>query len=177
LTIFRNNEILDNTNQIYRGERRINVGFASGNPETDFELVEFSTSGGKGYVVQRTKDKQKLSHWSLPISQGLYAFDVAGTAYRQEALQDLVFSPGKRLAILPEPTNPVDPEALAVWDNAHKLHIGYVPKDCSSKMKKRMIEEGGFTYISMWENKEGKLRVGLRVLAIAPNVKIKLPNK
>jgi hypothetical protein len=153
------------------------MGLLSGNPQTDFELVEFSTAGGKGYVVQRTKDKQKLSYWSLPVSQGLYAFDVAGTSYRKEALQDSAFSPGRRLAILPDPANPVDPEALAVWDSAHKLHVGYVPKDCSSKMKKRMIEEEGFTYISMWENREGKVRVGLRVLVIAPNVKIKLPNK
>jgi hypothetical protein len=153
------------------------MGFLSGKPETDFELVEFSTSVGKGYIVQRTKDKQRLSYWSLPISQGLYAFDVAGTSYRQEALQDSAFSPGKRLAILPDPANPADPKALAVWNSAHKLQVGYVPKDCSSNMKKRMTEEKGFTYISMWENRKGKVRVGLRILVIAPNVKIKLPNK
>jgi hypothetical protein len=143
----------------------------------DFELVPYSTTGGRGYVVQRTKDKQRLSYWSLPVSQGLYAFDVAGTSYRKEALQDSAFNPGKRLAILPEPDNPVDPQALAVWDSAHKLHIGYVPNDCPPKMKKRMIEEEGSTYISMWENREGKERVGLRVLVIMPNAKIKLPNK
>jgi len=153
------------------------LGLSSGNPQTDFELVRFATAGGEGYVVQRTKDKQRLSYWSLPLSQGLYAFDVAGTAYRKEPLQDSAFSPGKRLAILPDPTNPIDPEALAVWDSTHKLHVGYVPKDCSSKMKRRMIGEEGFTYISMWEDKEGKVRVGLRVLVIAPNVKIKLPNE
>jgi len=113
----------------------------------------------------------------LPVSQGLYAFDVAGTSYRKEALQDSAFSVGKRLAILPDPTNPVDPQALAVWDSAHKLHIGFVPKDCSSAMKKRMIKEEGYTYLSIWENREGKTRVGLRVLVIRPDVKIKLPNK
>jgi hypothetical protein len=155
----------------------VTLGLSSGNLQTDFELIRFATAGGKGYVVQRTKDKQRLSYWSLPVSQGLYAFDVAGTAYRKEALQDSAFSPGKRLVILPDPTNPVDPEALAVWDSTHKLHIGYVPKDCSPRMKKRMIGEEGFTYISMWEEKKGKVRVGLRVLVIAPNVKIKLPNE
>lgn len=154
------------------------MGLLSSNSQsTDFELVQHSTTGGKGYVVQRTKDKQKLSYWSLPVSQGLYAFDVAGTSYRKEALQDSAFSPGKRLAILPDPANPVDPEALAVWDSAHKFHIGFVPKDCSSAMKKRMIEEEGYTYLSMWENREGKTRVGLRVLVIRPDVKIKLPNR
>ena len=150
------------------------MGLFSRSEQTDFELVQHSTSGGKGYVVQRTKDKQRLSYWSLPVSQGLYAFDVAGTSYRKEALQDSAFSPGKRLAVLPDPANPVDPEALAVWDSTHKLHIGYVPEDCSHKMKKRMIEEG-LTYISIWENRVGKERVALRVLAISPNVKIKLP--
>jgi hypothetical protein len=153
------------------------LGLSSDNPQTDFELVRFATARGEGYVVQRTKDKQRLSYWSLPVSQGLYAFDVAGTAYGKEHLQDSAFSPGKHLVILPDPSNPMDPEALAVWDSTHKLHIGYIPKDCSSKMKKRMIGEEGFTYISMWEEKEGKVRVGLRVLVVAPNVKIKFPNE
>lgn len=143
--------------------------------ETDFELIQHSTSERKGYVVQRTKDKQRLGYWSLPISQGLYAFDVAGTSHRKEALQDSAFSPGKRLAILPDPANPADPKALAVWDSAHKLHIGFVPEACSPAMKKRMAEEGGYTYLSMWESMKGSKRVGLRILVIRPDVKIKLP--
>ena len=149
----------------------------NGNIQPDFELVQHSTAEGKGYVVERTKDKQKLSYWSLPVSQGLYAFDVAGTSYRKEALQSSAFNPGKRLTILPDPANPVDPKALAVWDSSRKFHIGFVPKECSFKLKKRMTEEEGFTYISMWESRKGKVRVGLRVLVIGPNVKIKLPNE
>ena len=143
----------------------------------DYELVHFSKAGGNGYVVQRIRDKQKLSHWSLPISEGLYAFDVAGTSYRKQALQDSAFSPGRRLAIIPEPNNPEDSEALAVWDLTHRLHIGYMPKDCSPKIKRRIIDGEGFTYMSMWENREGKVRLSLRVLVIGTNAKIKLPNK
>jgi hypothetical protein len=151
------------------------MGLPSHSEQADFELVQHSTSEGRGYVVQRTEDKQRLSYWSLPISQGLYAFDVAGTSRRKEALQDSAFSLGKRLAILPDPANPADSKALAVWDSAHKLHIGFVPKDCSSAMKKRMTEEEGYTYLSMWESMKGSMRVGLRVLVIRPDVKIKLP--
>lgn len=143
---------------------------------TDFELKGHSTAEGTGYVVQRSRDKQRLAYWSLPVSQGLYAFDVAGTSYRRKALQDPAFSPGKRLAIVPEPTNRADPHALAVWDNAHKHHIGYVPKDCTTAMRRRMREERGYTYLSMWENRKGKVRVGLRVLAIRPDVSIRFPN-
>ena len=153
------------------------MGFFSRKPQQfDFELVKHSTSEGEGYVVQRIKDRQRLRYSSLPISQGLYAFDVAGTSYRAEDFQRSAFSPGKRLAILPDPANPVDPQALAVWDSAHKFHIGYVPQDCPPTMKKRMIEEEP-TYISMWENRKGELRVGLRVLVISSDVKIKLLNK
>lgn len=144
---------------------------------TDFELKGHSTAEGRGYVVQRSQDRQRLAYWSLPVSQGLYAFNVAGTSYRRKALQDPAFSAGKRLAIIPEPTNPADPEALAVWDNAHKRHIGYVPKDCPTAMRRRMREERGYTYLSMWENRKGKVRVGLRVLAIKSDVRIRLPNK
>jgi hypothetical protein len=162
---------------LYTGDRSVIMGLLTSNTQADFELVQFSTAEGEGYVVQRTRDKQRLSHWSLPVSQGLYAFDVAGVTYRKEALQDPAFSPGKRLAVIPETANPVDPGALAVWDSTRKLHIGYVPKDCSPKMRNRMAEEEGFTYVSMWESREGKARMGLRVLAIAPNVRIKLPNR
>jgi hypothetical protein len=159
-------------------ERSVVMGLlTSNNTQADFELVQFSTAGGEGYVVQRIKDEQRLSYWSLPVSQGLYAFDVAGVTYRKEALQDPAFSPGKRLAIIPEATNPADPEALAVWDGACRLHVGYVPRDCPSKMKKRMAKEEGFTYVSMWESREGKVRIGLRVLVVAPDVRIKLPNR
>jgi len=155
------------------------MGLFSGNSQStvfDFELVQYSTAKGKGYVAQRIKDKQRLSYWSWPFAPGLYAFDVAGTSYRRKALQDSVFSPGKRVAIIPDTNNPADPEALAVWDSAHKLQIGYVPKERLPQMKK-IIKEEGLTCISMWENREGKERVGLRVLVIMPNVKIKLPNK
>jgi hypothetical protein len=153
------------------------MSLLNSNAKPDFELVKHSTSEGKGYVVQRTKDKQRLRYETLPLSQGLYAFNVAGTSYRNEALQGSAFNPGKRLAVIPDPANPVDPKALAVWDSSRTFHIGFVPRECSSKLKKRMAEEEGFTYISMWETRKGKVRVGLRVLVIAPNVKIKLPNK
>ena len=140
----------------------------------DFELVRFSTDAGRGFFVRRTKDKQRLAHWSLPISQGLYAFDVAGTSYRRKALQEPGFSPGKRLAVVPEPNNPVDPEALAVWDSACNLHVGYVPRDCAPTIKRRIIDGERFKYVSMWENRKGRLRVGLRVLVIAADVKVRL---
>lgn len=146
-------------------------------PPTEYELVQFSEEQGNGYVVQRVRDKQKLRHQTLPISQGLYAFDVAGTSYRKQALQDQAFAPGSQLAVIPNPDNPVDREALAVWDLKRRLHIGYVPKDCSRTIRKRIINGEPFTFLSMWENRRAMDRVGLRVLVVAPNASIKLPNE
>ena len=46
---------------------------------------------------------------------------VAGASYRAEALQDSGFDPGRRLALVPEPDNEHDPNALGVWNEERTL--------------------------------------------------------
>src|SRR5881227_1265759 len=52
---------------------------------------------------------------------------VAGVSYRLDALQDDAFAPGRRLALVAEPDNEHDPNAIAVWDEERRVQAGYVP--------------------------------------------------
>jgi hypothetical protein len=87
---------------------------------------------------------------------------LAGSSYRLEALQDDAFAPGRRLALVREPENVHDADAVAVWDSAQRVQAGYVPADVAPSLN------GDEQAVSLWEfrDEDGK-RIGLRVL-IAP---------
>ena len=87
---------------------------------------------------------------------------LAGASYRAEALQDDGFAPGRRLALVREPENEHDPNAVAVWDAERRLQAGYVPADVAPELG------GDEQAVSLWEFRaeDGK-RIGLRVL-LAP---------
>ena len=86
---------------------------------------------------------------------------VAGASYRAEALQDDAFAPGRRLALVAEPENEHDPNAVAIWDAERRLQAGYVPAEVAPAVT------GDEQAVSLWEFVEEGRRVGLRVL-IAP---------
>jgi hypothetical protein len=87
---------------------------------------------------------------------------VAGASYRLDALADAAFAPGSELALVPEPDNPHDPNAVGVWDAGRRLQAGYVPADSTARVPAEAQA------LSLWEFRDdGGRRVGLRVL-IAP---------
>ena len=87
---------------------------------------------------------------------------LAGASYRGEALQDAAFAPGRRLALVREPENEHDPNAVAVYDAGRRLQAGYVPADVAPELA------GDEQAVSLWEFlDEGGRRIGLRIL-LAP---------
>ena len=87
---------------------------------------------------------------------------LAGASYRSDALQDDGFAPGRRLALVREPENEHDPNAVAVWDAERKLQAGYVPAEVAPDLR------GDEQAVSLWEfHGEDGQRIGLRVL-LAP---------
>jgi HIRAN domain-containing protein len=95
---------------------------------------------------------------------------VAGVSYRLEALQDDSFAPGSRLALVPEPDNEHDPNAIGVWDAAQRTQAGYVPADIA-----RELDADDWQAVSLWEFFEGGRRGGLRVLLAPRDAWIGLP--
>jgi hypothetical protein len=77
-------------------------------------------------------------------------------SYRPEALPDPSFEPGCRLALVPEPENEHDPNAVGIWNEDRSLQVGYVPRDVAPEL------HGDEQAVSLW-----RVEGGLRVL-IAP---------
>jgi HIRAN domain-containing protein len=87
---------------------------------------------------------------------------LAGVSYRLDELQDDAFAPGKRLALVREPGNEHDPNAIAVWDAERRVQAGYVPAQVAPEL------HGDEQAVALWEFRgdDGR-RIGLRVL-LAP---------
>ena len=74
----------------------------------------------------------------------------------REALPDPSFEPGRRLALVPEPENEHDPNAVGIWNADRTLQVGYVPREVAPELA------GDEQAVSLW-----RVEGGLRVL-IAP---------
>jgi hypothetical protein len=80
---------------------------------------------------------------------------VAGVSFRPEAVADATFDPGARLALVPEPANEHDPNAVGVWNASRTLQAGYVPRETAAEL------DGTELAVSLWRPGEG-----LRVLIV-----------
>src|SRR5215471_14083285 len=95
---------------------------------------------------------------------------LAGASYRDEALQDEGFAPGRRLALVPEPDNEHDPNAVAVYDAGRRLQAGYVPAETAPELR------GDEQAVSLWEFRgaDGQ-RIGLRILIVPAGAWVQEP--
>jgi hypothetical protein len=123
--------------------------------------------GESGYWL-RDADTEEPIRWR---DERLRVVKVAGASYRPEALQDEAFAPGRRLALVPEPENPHDANAVAIWDEARRLQAGYVPAEVAPELR------GDEQAVSLWEFLEDGVRVGLRVLIAPPDAWIGTPRR
>jgi HIRAN domain len=80
---------------------------------------------------------------------------VAGVSYRPEALPDASFDPGRALALVPEPDNVHDPNAVGIWNEDRTLQAGYVPRETAAELR------GDEQAVSLW-----RVEGGLRVLIV-----------
>ena len=88
----------------------------------------------------------------------------AGVSYRPEALPDPSFDPGKRLALVSEPANEHDPNAVAIWNAERTIQLGYVPAAVAPELS------GDEQAVSLW-----RVDGGLRVLIVAADAWVGSP--
>jgi hypothetical protein len=100
----------------------------------------------------------------------LRVIKVAGVSHRLEALQDDAFAPGRRLALIAEPDNEHDANAIGVWDADRRVQAGYVPAEIARELK-----ANDWQAVSLWQFVEEGQRGGLRVLLAPNNAWIGLP--
>jgi HIRAN domain-containing protein len=80
---------------------------------------------------------------------------IAGVSFRPGAIEDASFDAGRRLALVPEPQNEHDPNAVGIWNAERTLQGGYVPRDIAPELA------GDEQAVSLW-----RVEGGLRVLIV-----------
>jgi HIRAN domain-containing protein len=80
---------------------------------------------------------------------------VAGVTFRPGNVEDASFDPGSRLALVQEPENEHDPNAVAIWNREQTLQAGYVPRETAAELT------GDEQAVSLW-----RVEGGLRVLIV-----------
>jgi hypothetical protein len=116
--------------------------------------------GESGYYLRDAESGEPV-RWSDPRVR---VVPVAGVSYRAEALPDASFDPGRRLALVPEPDNEHDPNAVAVWNGDGSLQAGYVPRDVAPELA------GDEQAVSLW-----RVDGGLRVLIVPRDTWVGVP--
>jgi HIRAN domain-containing protein len=89
---------------------------------------------------------------------------VAGVSYRADALPDPSFDPPRRVALVPEPMNEHDPNAVAIWNQERTLQVGYVPAAIAPELA------GDEQALSLW-----RVEGGLRVLIVPADAWVGTP--
>ncbi len=116
--------------------------------------------GDRGYHL-RDAETEAPVRWEDPR---IRVVPVAGVSYRQEVLDDSSFDPGRRLALVPEPDNPHDQHAVAIFNAERTLQLGYVPAAVAPELA------GDELAVSLW-----RVDGGLRVLIATADTWIGTP--
>jgi hypothetical protein len=130
----------------------------SSSSESSGRLRIWLERGESGYWLRDAASGEAM-RWS---DERVRVVKLAGASYRLETLQDDAFAPGHRLALVREPENEHDPNAVAVYDAEQRIQAGYVPAEVAPALG------GDEQAVSLWEFRDDEgARIGLRVL-IAP---------
>jgi hypothetical protein len=116
--------------------------------------------GERGYFLRDAATGEPV-RWEDPR---ILVVSVAGVTFRPGNVDDPSFDPGRRLALVPEPDNEHDPNALAIWNEERTLQAGYVPAVNAAELA------GDEQAVSIW-----RVEGGLRVLIAPPDAWIGTP--
>jgi hypothetical protein len=116
--------------------------------------------GAGGFYLRDAATNERV-RWEDPR---LRVVPVAGVSFRPEAVDDPSFDPGRRLALVPEPDNEHDPNAVGIWNEDRTLHAGYVPRDVAPELS------GDEQAVSLW-----RVEGGLRVLIVPADAWVGTP--
>jgi hypothetical protein len=115
---------------------------------------------GAGYRLRDAATGEPV-RWEDPR---LRVVPVAGVTFRPGAVDDGSFDPGRRLALVPEPDNEHDPNAVAIWNDERTLQAGYVPRELAAELS------GDEQAVSLW-----RVEGGLRVLIVPADAWVGTP--
>jgi HIRAN domain-containing protein len=116
--------------------------------------------GPGGYYLRDASTEEPV-RWEDPR---LRVVPVAGVSFRADVLDDPSFEPGRRLALVPEPENEHDPNAVGIWNEGRTLQLGYIPRDVAPELS------GHEQVVSLW-----RVEGGLRVLIVPADAWVGTP--
>ena len=116
--------------------------------------------GAAGYYLRDAATGEPV-RWEDPR---LRVVAVAGVTFRPGSVEDPSFDPGRPLALVREPENEHDPNAVAIWNEERTLQAGYVPRETAAELG------GDEQAVSLW-----RVEGGLRVLIVAADAWVGLP--
>jgi hypothetical protein len=100
---------------------------------------------GAGYHLRDAATGERVT-WE---DERIRVVPVAGVSFRPDAVADAAFDPGARLALVAEPQNEFDPNAVGVWNAERTLQAGYVPREVAGDL------DGTEVAVSLWRAGEG----------------------
>jgi len=116
--------------------------------------------GAGGYHLRDAASGERV-RWEDPR---LRVVAVAGVTFRPGNVDDASFDAGRRLALVPEPENEHDPNAVAIWNQERTLQAGYVPRETAAELG------GDEQAVSLW-----RVEGGLRVLIVPADAWVGTP--
>jgi hypothetical protein len=116
--------------------------------------------GASGYRLRDAATGERV-RWADPR---LRVVAVAGVTFRPGNVDDASYDPGRPLALVPEPENEHDPNAVAIWNEERTLQAGYVPREVAAELR------GDEQAVSLW-----RVEGGLRVLIVPADAWVGLP--
>jgi hypothetical protein len=117
---------------------------------------------GAGYHLRDAATGEQVA-WEDPR---IRVIAVAGVSFRPEAVADASFDPGARLALVPEPENEHDHDAVGIWNEERTLQAGYVPRELTGELR------GDEQAVSLWRAGDG-----LRVLVVPHDAWVGRPRR
>jgi len=103
---------------------------------------------------------------------GLVLSNVAGVTHYPKALQRLEFVPSAEVALVPEPANRYDRNAIAVWDALRTMQLGYLPSEVAAEL--HFDGHRGYVLREYREVRSNR-RQGLK-LVIGPALALEIPD-
>jgi hypothetical protein len=96
---------------------------------------------------------------------------VAGLMHFPDAAQRPDFTPGREVALIPEPDNPHDPDAVGVWNASKSTQVGYLPGVIVRHLDDPAEDRVG---LALGEMMEGPQRRGLWVVVAREPVELRI---
>lgn len=149
---------------------RIEAQFLEVPPSEEYETysIGYAMTGPRGGQYGLSDDASVAS-WR---KAGLLLTRVAGVSFRSHALQRMEFLPSNEVALVPEPGNRNDRNAVGVWDLHQGMQLGYLPREVAAL--RSFSGHRGYVF-RQYRDADTNAVLGLR-LVLGPGLALDIPD-